>query len=152
MLSTVAAQSNPDFSGTWSLVTDQKAPTGRGRGGGGGAVSYVSGAPVNCRTECTIVQDAKALTISRPANQQGVKPPDVVLNLDGRESTITQSLNPRAEYTANAKWDGGKLVVTRSMGALIVTQNMSLEDGKLTVVSTFSIDDFAPVKLTYVKR
>jgi hypothetical protein len=114
-------------------------------------VSIASGAPVNCGTECTIVQNATTLTITRP-DQPGTTPPDigvVVLNLDGSESTITQSNG--GEYPAKAKWDGSNLMVTRDTAYSSVTQTLSIEDGKLTVLTAFSAAD-APVTLTYVKR
>lgn len=149
MLSTLAAQSKPDFSGTW--VLDRKAQTSGGRGGGG-TVSMVSGAPVNCGTECTIVQNAKTLTISRRVSQEGVKAPDVVLNLDGGESTIVQSLSPRVEYTATAKWDRDRLVVTRSMGYFNIVQTIEHDDGKLSVASAFTVEGDVPVTLTYTRK
>ena len=157
MIVAATGQTKTNFSGQWSLVPSLTTGGGSrgargGDGRGGGTVSIVSGATVNCGTECTISQDAKVLTISRPANDQGVKPPDVVLNLDGRESTIIQS-SPPGEFKADAKWDGGKLMVTRSIvGSLSVTQTMSVEDGKLTVVSLFSNEGAVPLTLTYTKR
>ena len=45
------------------------------RGGGGGG-----GGAFNCGMECTIVMDAKTVTIKRPANAQGTVPADIVLN------------------------------------------------------------------------
>jgi hypothetical protein len=155
VIGAAAAQSKTDFSGQWSLVAAPGMGGGSGRGGrgGGGAVtSIISGAPVNCGRECTMTQDVRTLTISRPANQQGIKPPDVVLNLDGRESTIIQSLEPPVEYKAGAKWDGGKLVVIRSMGKDNVTQTISIQDDKLTVVSLFNVEGAVPVTLTYAKK
>jgi len=151
MLGTVTAQSKPDFSGTWSFATDQTAPSGGATGKGGArAVGYLSGGAVNCMTECTIVQTSRTLTISRPADTDGVKPPDVVLNLDGSESKIADSFKSRRiEFTAHAKWDGGKLVVTHSIAALTITQTLALEHGRLTVVNEFG---FEPETLTYVKK
>jgi hypothetical protein len=83
---------------SWALASATYA--GRGRGGTGEfgverevKVTIASGAPINCGTECTMAQDDKTLTISR-ADQPGTTPPDVgvvMLNLDGSESTITQS-------------------------------------------------------------
>jgi hypothetical protein len=113
-------------------------------------VSIASGAPVNCGTECTIVQNAKMLTLSR-VDQPGTTPPDVgvvVLNLDGSDSTISQSNG--AEYTANAKSDGAMLIVTRDRTRPSVTQTLSMVDGRLKVVTKFSAAD-APVTLTYVR-
>jgi hypothetical protein len=149
--------STTDFTGTWTLVSSTSAGRGRGRTGGGGGqerevkVSIASGAPVNCGTECKIVQNAKTLTISR-VDQPGMTPPDVgvvVLNLDGRESTVTQSNG--GEYAANARSDGDMVVVTRDMTHSSVTQTLSIEEGKLTVLTRFSLGD-APATLTYVKR
>ena len=72
MISVVAAQT-PNFSGTWSHTGNAKA-------------QWVSMAGINCGPECTITQNEKTLTLTRPANQAGA--PDtglVVLNLDGRD-------------------------------------------------------------------
>jgi beta-lactamase regulating signal transducer with metallopeptidase domain len=146
-----------DFTGTWALVSSTYA--GRGRGGTGTPgverevkVIFASGAPVNCGTECTIVQNAKTLTISR-VDQSGSWVPDigvVVLNLDGSESTFTQSNG--SQFAASARSDGDTLVVTRNTSARAsVTQTLSIDKGKLTVVTKFSLGD-APVTLTYVKR
>ena len=150
VLSIVAAQNRTDFSGHWSLVTSQSGGGGGGRSGSRGnegvKVSYVSGAAINCGIECTIVQDPKALKILGPVHQQGMKFPDVVLSLDGRESTVAQFLKTLA------KWDGDKLVVTSSMGSSTATQTMSVEDGKLTIVTIFNVEGFPPLTLTYVKR
>jgi len=154
-----------NFAGDWVLVST--VSDGPGRGGGVGAgpgrlVSIASGAPVNCGLECTIEQNAQTLTIARTVETQGAVPPDigtVVLNLDGRESTITQY--NLAEYKATAGWEGDNLVVTRSIvdGALSVTQTMSREDDKLAVVVTFTGTTTAgdhlvaaPVTQTYVRR
>jgi beta-lactamase regulating signal transducer with metallopeptidase domain len=149
--------STADFTGTWALVSSTYA--GRGRGGTGTPgverevkVSFASGAPVNCGTGCTIVQNAKTLTISR-ADQPGTRPPDigvVVLNVDGSASTFTQSNG--SEFAASARLDGDTLVVTRNTSARAsVTQTLSIEDARLKVVTRFSLAD-APVTMTYVKR
>lgn len=150
-LCTAAAQSRTDFSGTWSFATRQTVPSGASAGRGSTrSVSYLSGAAVNCMAECTIVQDASTLTISRPGDQTGVKPPDVVLNLDGRDSAIIESRNSRrSEFTANARWAGDKLVVTHLIGQLAITQTLALEHGTLTITNEFG---FEPEVLTYVKR
>jgi hypothetical protein len=156
----LAAQDRPDFSGTWTLVLEKEktGPAGVGRGGGGRdgrapmVRSEVSGAAVNCGTECTIVQTAKTLTISGLPSGRGGKLPDVVLNLDGTTSTITQSINPPATYAATAAWDGGKLVVSRTLGRMKITQTISLEVGKLVVFSTFDVEGSDPVRLTYTKK
>jgi beta-lactamase regulating signal transducer with metallopeptidase domain len=153
-----------DFTGIWALVSATTA--GRGRGGIGGfepggferevKVTIASGAPVNCGVECTIVQNDKTLTISR-VDQPGTVAPDigvVVLNLDGSESTITQSNG--SDFSAKAKSEAGTLVVTRdwtdsSVTQTLVTQTLSIENARLKVVTTFSRAD-APVTMTYERR
>ncbi len=161
--STMRAQSGQsgsagtDFSGTWTWVSSTYA--GRGRGGSGEAsgqvrqvrTTYASGAPVNCGINCTIVQDANTLTISGAVYPAGMPPVDagVVLNLDGRDSTVGPSRSIGS--IAKANWDGAKLVVTSELThSLTVTQTLSIEDGRLTVVTDFGFGD-APVTMIYVK-
>jgi beta-lactamase regulating signal transducer with metallopeptidase domain len=145
----------PNFSGDWLLVGSTFMGSGRSSGDGR-MVSIVSGAPVNCGRECTIVQSTGSLTILRTATTQDAAPPDdgtVVLNLEGGESTIAQAADPLAEYKAAAAWDGDTLVVTRSITqSLLVTQSLSLEENTLRVVNTFNIPNSAPVTLTYMRR
>jgi hypothetical protein len=145
----------PDFAGTWTLVSSTTSGSARGGTGGGAEVkvktSLASGAPVNCGTECTMTQTDKTLTISR-VDPPGVWRPDigvVVLNLDGSESVITHPSGSR--YAAKAKVEGGTLVVTRDAADASVTQSLSIEDGKLKVVTRFAAAD-GPVTLTYVKK
>jgi len=150
-----ALATQPDFSGDWVLVGSTF--TGRGRGGGDGRpVSIISGAPVNCGPACTIVQNTGSLTILRTSTPQDAASPDdgtVVLNLEGGESTIAQSVTPRVEYKAAAAWDGSTLVVTRSITELLhVTQTLSIAADTLQVINRFSVTDSAPVTLTYARR
>jgi hypothetical protein len=150
-LCTLTAQSKPDLSGTWLFATRESVQSGTNRGKViRPTVGYLSGAAVNCMAECTIVQDDRTLTISRATDESGLKPPDVVLNLDGRPSVITEIRNSRrSEFTASARWDGGKLVVTHSIGQLAITQTLALVDGTLTVTNEFG---FEPEIVTYVRR
>jgi len=149
----LGAQAKPDLSGTWKLVRAQVAPGGGRSGGGGSAgITTISGGAVNCVTECTIVQNGSTLTITHAANAQGVKIPDIVLNLDGRESAIRQSADSKAEFKATAKWDGNKLVVTRLMEPLLITQTLTLEGGRLKIHSSISIDPGSAVTLTYERK
>jgi len=159
--STVSAQA-PNLSGTW--VADAPAGGaaagggggggGGGRGGGGGG-----GGAFNCGQECTIVQDAKTLTIKRPAGAQGAAPADVVLMLDGSDSKITMPGRQGGEPTvtvAKAKVEGNKIVVTRSvdMGGTAVTstQTISLDAGKLTIVTNSGREGATPQTRTYSKK
>lgn len=146
-----------DLSGEWVQVGSEYKGAGRGSAGGRGdgrMISISSGAPVNCGTTCTIVQEGSTMTLTRP-DQPGVTPPDagtVVLHTDGNESSIKQSATSDAQFKATAKWQGDKLVVTRDViGSLSVTQTLSIVGGKLHVVTQFSKQD-SPVTMIYEKR
>ena len=146
-----------DFNGTWTLVSSTYA--GRGRGGTGVPgevrevnVRFSSGAPVNCGGSCTIVQDGRTLTITR-LDPQDENAPDngvVTLHLDGRKSTVTQANG--AEFAATAKTEDDAVIVSREINSRpAVTQTLSIEGGRLKVVTMFSMAD-APVTMTYVKK
>lgn len=124
----VSSQSRPDFSGTWVPADANARPVS------------VSGGVFNCGAECTLTQSDQTLTVSKPANVQGVKPRDTVINL---EST--------AGATSPAQWDGSVLVLTRALGPTKVVQKLSIEGGRLTVVSEVSPGDVAPLTQIYVK-
>ena len=111
---------------------------------------WISGAPVNCGPECTMVQNAKTLTVRRSVNPEDGWVPDngeVVLNLDGSDSTINHPSAP--SYVVHANWEGDKLVVTYHNAFFTVTQVLSVEDGELKVVT--GMGSYAPVTLTYVR-
>jgi hypothetical protein len=123
---------------------------GGGMGGGGGAF--------NCGAECTITQDAKALTIKRPANAQGTVPADIVINLTG-VTKLTAPGRGGAEpttYDVTAKVDGAKWVLSRTMDmqgtAMTITQTISIEGGKLTVVTNTGREGATPTTATYTKK
>jgi hypothetical protein len=138
--------SSTDFSGTW--IHESSTLVGRGRGASGGEgprevkAVIISGAAINCYLECTIVQDTVTIGVTRASMPPNVAPPDsgtVVLNIDGRDTEIGP---PNSfGHIAKAKWDGDKLVVTRYAGQISCTQTMSIEDGKLTVTTKFSVSD-----------
>jgi hypothetical protein len=140
-----------DLSGEWVQVGATYNGAGRG-GGDGRMISITSGAALNCGTTCTIVQNGSTLTLTRP-DQPGQTPPDsgtVVLNTDGSDSTI--ALRSGGEFKATARWEGDTLVVTRQVSASnSVTQTVSIENGRLEVVSQFTLQD-APVTMTYEKK
>lgn len=156
--------STTNFSGHWKLVSSTAVGPGRGGidPGGGGEwktmTIWHSGAPVNCGPECTIVQDTKTLTISRLGTPDAVTPYDngvVVLNLDGSDSTVTESNGNH--YIVHAKWNGDRLVVTYEFECFTspctVTQTLSIQDGKLKVVDSFNhvVDYPTHETLTYEK-
>lgn len=154
---TAAFAQATNFSGTW--VRDMPAGGGGGAAGGGGGRGGGGGGGVfACGAECTIVQDGKTMTIKRTAGQGGQAPADLVINLTG-ESKLMQPGRQGGEptpYTATAKWDGAKWVVTRSFDmqgtAITSTQTLSIEGGKLTVVTTSSREGATPQTATYSKK
>lgn len=122
------AQDKPNFSGTWTLVTDPNAPN-PGRGGGGGGLGQGG----------TITQDAKTFTITRTTPNGEIK---IVYNLDGSESkNMMMGRGGQTEQVSKATWDGNTLVVTTnfSMGETAVTrtEKYSLDaSGQLVTATT----------------
>ena len=122
------AQDKPNFSGTWTLVTDPNAPN-PGRGGGGGGLGQGG----------TITQDAKTFTITRTTPNGEIK---IVYNLDGSESkNMMMGRGGQTEQVSKATWDGNTLVVTTnfSMGETAVTrtEKYSLDaSGQLVIATT----------------
>src|SRR4030095_2783586 len=131
LVATTFAQGT-NFSGTWT----RDAPAGGGAAGGGGGGGQRGGGGggggvFNCGMECTIVQDAKTLTIKRPAPAQGGNAPaDIVLNLTGTSKLMAPGRGGAepTPYEATAKWDGAKWVLTRTIdmqgNSLTVTQTI----------------------------
>jgi hypothetical protein len=156
MAATTTFAQAPNLAGKWTREAAAADPAGGGgggrggRGGGGGGV-------FNCGQSCEIVQTAKTLTIKRAPNAEGVAPPDIVLNLDGSPSKLTQPGRGGAEpttYEAIAKVEGGKIIVTRQLQmqdqAVTITQTIALDGGKLTVTSS-GRQGGTPTTITYVK-
>lgn len=137
-------QRQTDFSGTWTLA-DSRSGSDPASGGRGTAVrsGEVGGAVVNCGVECAITQTSETLTVSRPAGQDGKKTPDGIVAIDGR---------PMSGNTT-AKWDRGKLVLTRSLTpSFVVTQSLSLEGDRLTIVVAIGDNTVGPFTLTYTRK
>src|SRR5262245_36272401 len=148
LVATTFAQGT-NFSGTWTRDAGAAPAGGGGAAGGGGGGGGQRGGGMGggggafaCGMECTITQDAKALTIKRPVNAQtGQAPADVVLNLSG----VTKLEQPGrggaapTPYEVTAKWDGAKWVLSRSLTrgdqTVTVVQTISLDAGKLSVAT-----------------
>jgi hypothetical protein len=138
------SQRQPDFSGTWTLVDFRSAsdPASAERGAEGQS-GVVGGAVLNCGRECTITQTPGTLTVSQPAGQDGTKPRDGAVYLDGRPMSGKTTL----------KWDGTKLVLTRTIAEpLVVTQTLSLEEERLIIVVAMSAGKAGPFTLTYKRK
>ena len=155
----VSAQA-PNFAGKWTRVDDPAAAQaggggGRGRGMGGGGLGVF-----NCGMECTITQDAKTLTINRTQpGREGGAPTTVTttITLGGESKITTQGRGGEMVTTANAKWDGTKLVITstRDMQGTpaTATQTISMDGGNMVVETNAPGREGAPVttKVTYKK-
>jgi hypothetical protein len=150
----------PSFAGKWTRVDDPAAQgggggRGGGRGGGGGAA-------FNCGAECTIVQDAKTLTITTTmAGREGGTPTTATrtITLGGPGTYEMPGRGGGAATTVNttAKVDGAKLIITatRDMGgnSVTTTQTLSMEGGNLVVETQGVGREGAPTttKTTYKK-
>jgi hypothetical protein len=150
------AQKPTSFAGTWV----REAPAGGGGGGGGGRQGGGGGGGAfNCGMECTIVQDAKTLTIKRASMKEGAPAPaDIVITLGGDSKIMMGGRGGGTEVTVNSKWDGAKLVLsmTRDMQGTPVTstQTISMEGGKLVIESTGPGrgGEVQTTKATYTKK
>ncbi len=149
------AYAQANFAGKWT----REAPAGGGaaagggggggqRGGGGGG-----GGAFNCGMACEITQDGAAIKITR---QQGDQTVTASFPTKGGEAKNQMAGRGGAtEVVSSTKWDGAKYVVTttRDMGGTNVTstQTISIEGGKLTIVTTSSREGAAPQTATYTK-
>jgi hypothetical protein len=124
----VAARQRPSFSGTWTFLEAQ-ATTRDGREVPA-HILLVSGAGFNCGAQCTIVQDARTIRVSRPA-ENGTTPRDLVLTFAADDP---QSAQPQTN-AAHATWDGDTLLVTQSMGPVTIRQTIVRQQNRLIVTS-----------------
>jgi hypothetical protein len=127
----------PNFAGKWTLVPPPDAAGGGGGGGGKGG-GRGGGGGAFCGMECTITQDAKALTVSRQAGGAEVKS---TYNLDGSPSKNSMSFGGNTiESTSTAKVDGAKIVITTKQqgqqGEVTRTTTLSMDAGNMKVEST----------------
>ena len=146
------------FAGTW--VREAPAGGGAAAGGGGGGGRQGGGGGgggvFTCGMECTITQDAKALTV-KTTTQAGEQ--TRVIMLDGTDTKYEQPGRqgaPATPVVAKAKWDGAKLIITRSFDmqgtAVTATQTLSIDAGKLTVVTNSGREGATPQTQTYTKK
>ena len=133
VLSPVAAQGKPDFSGRWKMNAEKSDPMG-GIGGGGGGGGMVASAAI------TITQSAGKLVIE---TKRGEQVATATYNLDGSESTNTTQ---RGESRSKASWDGSSLLIASESsfngpnGAMTLTskevRSLSADGKTMTVVRT----------------
>jgi len=147
----LAAQSRPNFSGRWTVVTDTAASEagarGRGAGRGRGPVSGDMGS--GWGSTITLTQDATTLTLEYDFFVRGdLQPPlKVSYRLDGAESRNTLRMGRGVQVqTSRSKWDGNVLVIVEThtyadpvSGAPLtseVLRRLSLESPATLVVET----------------
>ncbi len=141
-----AAVQVPNFSGTWNLVPDAGAPpdASNGRGDIGGFY---------CGVDCTISQDAKALSVTSSQGTSGT----LTFNLDGTPSkNVAGSRGGGFEMNSMATWSGGTLTITTRReftGGQSVTSThvISIANGRMIVGATRR-QGAPPVTLTYRKE
>ena len=141
-----AAQTKPNFAGTWTLDAEKSVmPQGGGQRQGGG-----NPAPL------TIVVEGPKMSISRTMGQSGNVQTTVYM-LDGTVSKNTQmgrQGGEPVEITYTSKWDGAKLVTTIVNPRGTSTETRWIEaDGTMVVETVRTGQDGTPVttKLVYKK-
>ncbi|HXT69429.1 MAG TPA: hypothetical protein VN700_06730 [Vicinamibacterales bacterium] len=161
--SSLSAQGKPDFSGKWT----REAPAGGGAaaggggggggragGGGGGGRGAGGGGAVGftCGAACTITVTGNNMKIDRTVGEQTVS---TTLDLNGTSTYKVSMGGNEMEIKTVGKWEGNKLVfsTTRDQGGTAVTstQTVSIEGGKLTVVSNSGREGATPQTSTYTK-
>ncbi|HXT70499.1 MAG TPA: hypothetical protein VN700_12120 [Vicinamibacterales bacterium] len=149
-MTTVAAQTKPNFSGSWTRAT---GPIITGDGGGGGRLG---GGGMALGQEFTATQDEKTLAVVQKLPKggeiksvyklDGSKTSNPIVNSGGRHDGLV-STDQAAYRVSKVTWDGDRLVVTTtsSLGRTVVEsrQTWSLDaSGALTIEST---QKWAPV-------
>ena len=160
----VSAQAKPDFSGKWT----REAPAGGGAaagggggggqragGGGGGRMGGGGGGGFNCGMACAITVTGNVMKVERTQGEQTVTS---TFTLDGSDSKNTapgRGGAPGVDVVSKAKWDGNKVVITTTRDfngtAVTSTQTLSIEAGKLTIVTTSTMEGATPQTATYTK-
>lgn len=139
-----AAQTKPNFAGTWTIDAEKSTmPQGNRQGGG-------NPAPI------TIVVEGSKMSISRTMGQSGNTTTTVYM-LDGTVSKNTQQGRQGGEpveITYTSKWEGAKLVTTIVNPRGTTTESRWIEaDGTMVVETTRTGQDGTPVtaKMVYKK-
>ena len=137
VVAALSAQEKPNFSGEWILTAPTDGPAGF------------------CGQQCTITQDATAVTVTRmtQAGQQ-----KSTFKLDGSESTNAgQGSQARGGALGKAMWDGNKLRLSQWPSALRGDASFvfSMNAGQMEVetsATTGSGIDVLRVRHTYRKN
>jgi len=160
MSSSVFAQAKPDFNGKWTR--EGGAPGGggggggRAGGGGGGGGGRQGGGGGGggfaCGAACEIAVTGNNMKITR---DQGGTAVTTTLDMNGTATNKVNMGGNDVEIKTVGKWDGNKLVfsTTRDVQGTSVTstQTLSIEGGKLTVVTNSGREGATPTTATYTK-
>jgi hypothetical protein len=132
-VSTLAfAQAKPDFSGTWTLDPEASQMGGGGAAGGRGGGMMMGGPMTVKHTGDTLVTE----------QTRGENKVVMTYKLDGSQSknTVAGRGGATTEQVSTAKWDGNKIVITRTqqMGdqSVQISETWAMEGGNLTIAST----------------
>jgi hypothetical protein len=157
------AQAKPDFAGKWTREAPAGGAAAAGGGGGGGGRAGGGGGGGRqggggggggfaCGAACEISVSGNTMKISRVQGDQ-----TIVTNLDlnGTATNKVTTQGGEVEIKTVGKWEGNKLVfsTTRDMGGTAVTstQTVSIEGGKLTIVTNSGREGATPMTATYTK-
>jgi hypothetical protein len=164
MSSSVFAQGKADFSGKWTREAPAGGAAAAGGGGGGGGRAGGggggggrqggggAGGGFACGAACEITQTGTMLKITRTQGEQTIV---TNLNLAGEATNKVTTQAGEVEIKTTGKADGAKVVfsTTRDMGGTAVTstQTVSIEGGKLTIVTNSGREGATPMTATYTK-
>lgn len=149
------AYAQANFAGKWTREAPAGGGAAAGGGGGGGRGGGGGGGAFNCGMTCEITQDATSIKITRQQGEATVTASFPTKGGEAKNQVPAGRGGAPAEVVSTTKWDGAKYVVTttRDMGGTSVTstQTISIEGGKLTIVTTSSREGAAPQTATYTK-
>ena len=164
MASGVSAQGKPDFTGKWTAEAPAGGAAAAGGGGGGGGRAGGGGGGrgmgggglggFNCGMTCEIKQTGNSIVITRVQGEQTIT---TTLNAagDATNKVAGRGGAPETEVKTTGKTEGSKVVfsTTRDFNgqSITSTQTVSIEGGKLTIVTSSGMPDAQPQTRTYTK-
>jgi hypothetical protein len=126
-VSSVAFAQTPDFSGTWTPDAPAAAPGGGGGGGGRGG---------GMMGPMTVKHAGSSITIEQTRGENKII---TTFKLDGSETVNKQmGRGGEVEVKVSGKWDGNKLIVSRTQAGqdgtpTTRTETWSMEGGNLVI-------------------
>ena len=151
------AQAKPNFAGKWTREAPAGGAAAAGGGGGGGGQrggGGGGGGAFNCGMTCDITQDATGIKVSRMQGEATVTA-EFKFTGDSKNSVPGRQGGAPTEIVSKGAWDGNKFVITTTRDvqgtSITSTQTLSLDGGKLTIVTTSSREGATPQTATYTK-